>query len=216
MNPPWNGIENWMTDFPKSLGDETIRHQRFAMLDEPHIKNFTSLVKEIRRQEGFSEEVPYFDPMDGGTNARALFLLEAPGVKGVRSGFISRNNPDETAKNMFFALQDADLPRNETVLWNVVPWYIGSGSKIRPARARDIEDGKAYIARLLEILPRLRVVALVGRKAQRIGTWLETGANRCFEVFHVPHPSPLFVNHRPGNRDLLRESIRTVADFLAP
>ena len=204
-----------MTDFPKSLGDETIRSQRFAMLDEPHIKNFTSLVKEIRRQEGFSEEVPYFDPMDGGSNARALFLLEAPGAKAVLSGFISRNNPDETAKNMFLALQDADLPRNETALWNIVPWYLGSGSKIRPARARDIEHGKAYVPTLLEILPRLKVVAFFGRKAQRIGTWLETVANRRFEVVPVPHPSPKFVNRRPGNRDLLLESIQTVADFLA-
>ena len=203
-----------MTDFPKSLGDETIRRQRFAMLDEPHITSFTSLVQEIRGQEEFSEEVPYFDPMDGGSNARALFLLEAPGAKAVLSGFISRNNPDETAKNMFLALQDADLPRNETVLWNIVPWYLGSGSKIRPASARDIEDGKAYVPRLLEILPRLKVVALVGRKAQRIGTWLEATANRRFAVFHVPHPSPSFVNRRPGNRDHLIESIRTVAGFL--
>ena len=205
-----------MTDYPKSLRDETIRRQRVAMLDRPHIRNFTSLVKEIRRQEGFSEEVPYFDPMDGGANARALLLLQAPGRKAVQSGFVSRNNPDETAKNMFLALQDADLPRNETVLWNIVPWYLGSDSKIRPPSATDIEDGKAYVPRLLEILPRLKVVALVGRKAQRIEAWLKSSANRRFKVFHVPHPSPRFVNRKPGNRDLLLESILTVRQFLGP
>jgi uracil-DNA glycosylase len=204
-----------MIDFPKSLGDETIRRQRFAMLDQPHIGNFTALVKEIRRQEGFSEEVPYFDPMDGGAAARVLFLLEAPGLKAVQSGFVSRNNPDETAKNMFLALQDAALPRNATVLWNIVPWYLGSGSKIRPAGARDIEDGKAYVPRLLELLPMLKVVALVGRKAQRIGAWLASSANHRFKVLDVPHPSPLFVNNRPGNRDLLLKSILTVRQSIS-
>ena len=204
-----------MTDFPKSLGDETIRHQRFAMLNQPRIRNLTSLVKEIRHQEGLAQEVPYFDPMDGGSNARALFLLEAPGPKAVQSGFVSRNNPDETAKNMFLALRDADLTRNDTVLWNIVPWYLGSGSKIQPARARDVEDGKAYVPRLLEMLPRLKVIALVGRKAQGIRAWLESGTNHGFKVLEVPHPSPLFVNRLPGNRDLLLKSILTVRQFLS-
>jgi len=160
-----------MTDYPKSLGDETIRRQRFAMLDQPHIRNFTSLVKEIRRhrrQKGFPEERPYFDPMDGGKNARALFLLQAPRRKAVRSGFVSRDNPDPTAKNMLDVLQEAGLSRNETVLWNIVPWYLGSSSKIRKPRKSDIEEGKAYVPRLLEILPRLKVVALCGLDALRI------------------------------------------------
>ena len=40
--------------------------------------------------------IPHFDPLDGGSNAQVLFLMEAPGPKASASGFVSRNNPDET------------------------------------------------------------------------------------------------------------------------
>jgi hypothetical protein len=48
---------------------------------------------------GPDHAIPYFDPLDGGVGASVLFLLEAPGPRAVASGFISRDNPDETAKN---------------------------------------------------------------------------------------------------------------------
>ncbi len=73
--------------------------------------------------------VPHFDPLDGGINARVLFLLEAPGAKAVASGFVSRNNPDETARNFFDLNMAAGIARRDTVCWNVVPWYIGTGTK---------------------------------------------------------------------------------------
>ena len=90
---------------------------------------FIHFVQLIRQETGLAREIPYFDPLDGGIAAKCFFLLEAPGPKAVVSGFISRNNPDETAKNFFNLNQDADLPRKSTVSWNVVPWYIGSGKK---------------------------------------------------------------------------------------
>jgi hypothetical protein len=65
-------------------------------------------------------------------------LLEAPGGRAVGSGFVSRNNPDETAKNFFLLNQEAGLPRSRTVTWNVVPWYVGSGEKIRAVTDADI------------------------------------------------------------------------------
>jgi len=49
------------------------------------------------------------------------------------SGFISRDNPDPSARNFRALLAGAGIPREKTVLWNIVPWYIGSGVKIRPA-----------------------------------------------------------------------------------
>ena len=35
------------------------------------------------------------------TDAAILYLLEAPGRRAIESGFVSRDNPDETAKNFF-------------------------------------------------------------------------------------------------------------------
>ncbi|HET6962909.1 MAG TPA: hypothetical protein VFJ27_10445, partial [Terriglobia bacterium] len=84
-------------DVPKSLGDPNHRAARIARLQEPHVRPLTSFVDTIRDETGYGTAIPYFDPADGGVRALCLFLLEAPGPKAVRRGFISRNNPDETA-----------------------------------------------------------------------------------------------------------------------
>jgi len=86
---------------PKSLGDAEQRRARTALLSEPHIQPLTEFVERMRFTKGPDYGIPYFDPLDGGVDAKALFLLEAPGPKAIRSGFISRNNPDETAKNFY-------------------------------------------------------------------------------------------------------------------
>jgi uracil-DNA glycosylase len=101
--------------------------------------SLTKLVDEMRAQVQF--DIPLFDPLDGGVNAECLFLLEAPGPKAVCTGFVSRNNPDETAKNLMLLSIEAGIDRERTILWNVVPWYIGSGSVIRGATASDVREG---------------------------------------------------------------------------
>lgn len=95
---------------------------------------------------GPQASIPDFDPWDGGVHAQVLFLLEAPGSKAVDSGFVSRNNPDETAKNFFELNRDAGIPRELTVIWNVVPWYIGDGARIRAAKSQETRryDGNIF------------------------------------------------------------------------
>jgi hypothetical protein len=73
--------------------------------------------------------VPNIDPNDGGLNARALFLLETPGPMGVKFGFVSRDNPSPASRNMVSAFESAGLLRNQTLLWNVVPYYISTVDK---------------------------------------------------------------------------------------
>jgi len=162
---------------------------------------------------GSTAAIPYFDPWDGGINAEVLFLLEAPGPKAVKAGFISRNNPDETAKNFFMLNEEAGIARERTVTWNVVPWYIGSGTRIRPANRTDITQGSTPLADLLALLPALRAVVLVGQKAgmarRVIGDLLPH-----VRVFDTPHPSPLFVNNKPENRARLLAALKDVAEFL--
>jgi hypothetical protein len=46
------------------------------MLTLPHIAPLTAYAASLRLRG--SVEVPEFDPLDGGTNARVLFLLEKP------------------------------------------------------------------------------------------------------------------------------------------
>ena len=121
------------TDGSYALSSMDERARRRAELRLPHISLLTALVEAIRAEHGFGSEVPFFDAGDGGTGAHALFLLEAPGPKAVSSGFISRDNPDPSARNFRALLAGAGIPREKTVLWSIVPWYIGSGVKIRPA-----------------------------------------------------------------------------------
>ncbi len=148
-----------------------------------------SLVAFAERLRAFAPAgVPDFDPLDGGTNAECLFLLEAPGRKAVGSGFISRNNPDETASNFFAVNAEAGLARSRTVTWNAVPWYIGDGKRIRAATGSDLRTAEPHLEELLGLLPKLRVIVLVGRKAQRSSAAVAKLAPSVV-VLTCPHPS---------------------------
>lgn len=182
-------------------------------LQLPHVKPLSDFVTSLRGDVGESASIPDFDPWDGGVTAEVLFLLEAPGAKAIRSGFISRNNPDETAKNFFELTAQAGIPRSRSVVWNIVPWYIGSESRIRPANSFDLTSGSSSLTRLLDLLPRLRIIVLVGRKAEHAERIISE-YNPNMKILKTPHPSPLFVNNAPGNRDRLLNAFREVAVFL--
>ncbi|MES2102450.1 MAG: uracil-DNA glycosylase [Pseudomonadota bacterium] len=197
-------------DVPKLLGNSDARSERASQLLDPHIVPLTAFVEELRTLRGATERIPNFDPWDGGVEAEILFLLEAPGRKAVESCFVSRNNPDETAKNFFELNAEAGIPRKRTVVWNIVPWYIGSGTKIRPARRVDIDDGIQSLGYLLKLLPKLQAVVLVGRKAEHAGEDIVRINSRLY-VHRSPHPSPLFINHAPENRERILKVLREVA-----
>ncbi len=189
------------------------RERRRADLYLPHMGPLTAFVEAIRVESGFGTKVPLFDPRDGGTDAQALFLLEAPGPKAVKSGFISRDNPDPSAQNFRALLADAGIPREATVLWNIVPWYIGTGVKIRAATSRDIEAGITYLPRLLALLPAMRAVVLVGRKAQKAHDAVSrlTGAR----LFRTLHPSNQVVSCWPERLKELQADLLALSSYLA-
>jgi uracil-DNA glycosylase len=199
-----------LIDLPKSLGDPKHRVERHTKLHEPHIEKLTAFAESIRQKRGCGKAVPYFDPADGGTDAECLFVLEAPGPRAIQSGFVSRNNPDESAKNWLELNALARIPRRRTVTWNIVPWYIGAGGRIRSANSDDIDEGWPYLLLLLDLLPRLKLVALVGGKAQRVSSRLRS-AWPDLRIMECPHPSPMFVNRKPQNRDLLLASLKEIA-----
>lgn len=196
-------------DKPKSLREPIVIQSRRAGLFDPHISSLTHFVKTIRKETGRNKEIPYFDPLDGGINAKCLFLFEAPGPSAVDSGFISRNNPDESAKNFFELNHQSGLPRKLTISWNVVPWYIGTGSKIRQANKKDIEEGKPYLLRLLSLLPHLRIIVLSGLKAQKAETWMN---EHCplLTLVKTWHPSPQCVNKHPDKKIEILQSLQAI------
>ena len=138
--------------------------------------------------------VPDFDPEDGGATARILFLLEKPGPRmagaGSGAGLVSRDNASGTSRAIARFMDEAGIPRRDSVLWNVVPWWNGTAR----IRAEEHRAGLAALAELLPLLPCLRAAVTVGRRAEAARPLLEA---RGLLVGHSAHPSPQVRASRP-------------------
>jgi len=185
-----------------ALGDPDERRRRRERLRESHIVPLTDYVEQLRKTLGHNQEIPYFDPCDGGINAKLLFLLEAPGPKAVSSGFISRDNPDPTARSMTQISSECGIPREETISWNIVPWYVGSEGRIRPVTKEEIDAGIQALKSLQPLLPNLRVVVLMGCKAQSAQSKIEIIFQT--KVLTCPHPSPRVFRVWPAKREEIK------------
>ena len=185
-----------------------LQEAKQAALNKTHMEPLTAFVHLIR-QEQPNCHVSDFDPDDGGTEAEVLFVLEAPGPKAVATGFVSRDNSDQTAGNLKAYLEQAGISRKQSLVWNIVPWYLGSEKTIRAASSADIQAGSVYLERLLTLLPHLKAVVLVGRKAQ--SAFQEGGLTTALPLYKPYHPSPVFVHRHPDNKQKIVEEFRKVA-----
>lgn len=197
------------------LASADAKEARKARCGEPHVAPLQALAERISASHDAPEGVPRFDPLDGGINARVLLLQEAPGPRAVGTGFVSFDNPDQTAANARHACESAGLSRRDVVRWNAVPWYIGNEgrTKIRKATSADLKRAEPWLAQLLELLPRLEVVVLMGKKAQRHAPAIERIAPQ-LRVVKTSHCSPLALNYSPSRRPELIEKLREVAVVL--
>jgi uracil-DNA glycosylase len=185
------------TDIPdqaRSLRSSKAIALRRLMLNEPHIAPLADYVQRLRDIHP-AWEFPNFDPLDGGTNAEILFLLEKPGpmtsAASAGSGFISRNNDDPTAQATFDFMKKADISRERAVIWNVVPGWNGT----RKVTAAELKAGVVALRGLLPLLPKLHSIVLVGKKAQRALALVEPLGLR---IFKSAHPSPLVFASQPN------------------
>ena len=177
-----------VTDCARSLRSPEAVVLRKERLHEPHMAPLAEFVVKLRRAHP-DREFPDFDPRDGGTNADILFLFEKPGpmtsARGKGSGFISRDNDDPTAENIFDFMKKAKLPRNRTVIWNVIPGW----NRTRRITAAEHKAGvDSLVDDLIPLLPKLRTIVLVGKKAQRARQYLNETR---FQIFTSAHPSPI-------------------------
>ena len=172
-----------MAQRPRALRDPAEVARRRAMLGAAHMAPLADLARSLRAEGLPGDRVPDLDPLDGGTEARLLLLLEKPGPGAARSGFVSRDNDDQTAEATWHFLDAAGLARADVVLWNTVPWWNGTIRFTAAERAR----GLATLPRLLDLLPSLRAAVCVGRQAERARPLLEA---RGLHVLASAHPSP--------------------------
>ena len=198
-------------DEPYALKVLSEQQRRSAMLQQSHIEPLATYLAKIKAEHP-EKELPCFDPCDGGINAKALFFLEAPGPKAVGSTFISRNNPDPTARNICDLLQEAGILRGDTLLWNIVPWYVGDGGRIRAVNNDDIRQSFPYVKELLSLLPNLEVIALLGKKAQSAKSQLRQLTS--VPIVETPHPSARVFNVWPHKKEEMREHLRQIAAMI--
>lgn len=197
---------------PYALQETSTIELRRAQLCEPHIRPLEHLLEEMRSTIDANRIVPHFDPLDAGINAEMLMLLEAPGGKAVGSSFVSRDNPDPTARNLSELLQEADIDRNRTLIWNIVPWYVGTGKRIRAVTAAEVEEAMPWLERLLNLLPQLKVIVLMGRKAQRAEARLRQ--LRMVEILPSLHPSNVCLNRKAERRPMVLDVLRHARERL--
>ena len=198
-------------DAPDLLKDQAERDCRIGMLTLPHMKPLTDYLVSVRAKCGQDHHIPDFDPCDGGIQARALFLLEAPGPKA-RNGFVSRNNPDPTAKNLWQLMQDTGIPRQDTLIWNICPWYVGENGHILPVRAKDIQEALPYLRELLDLLPHLQKIVLVGKRAQSAKPFILSITS--LPTMGTWHMSALVFNRWPDKKKKTQEDFAAIAQFL--
>jgi hypothetical protein len=201
----WEG--GWQ-QHPRSFKDPAALAEARLLLQEPlvaaRIKPLVEYTERLRIQTG--KPIPDFDPLGGGTEARVLFLLEAPSgnasTRSAASDMICWNNNDTTAEIDYELKRDAGLDRTDYVIWNACPYYVGSATKLRAPSSNELADETRHIPELLRLLPRLRVVVTAGAKPK--AAWDELwragggegaavkaalGGRRCLAVIHARHPS---------------------------
>lgn len=191
--------------------------QREAEIDLQHVAPLNAWVRRLRKQLGPDAIIPWFDPHDGGCEAQILWLLEAPGPKATRerggSGFISCNNNDATARNTWETRVEGGVSRELVVHWNIIPYYIGTKTRIRAGNNNDIAAVGPLLMELLALLPRIRVVILGGAKASK--GWQEYGPQDVgLHIIECPHPSATNLNTRPGSRALVVDAWRKALEIV--
>ena len=175
----------FLIDAPRTLRSPEALADRRRMLADPHIAPLVRYVDALRARHP-TWEFQDFDPLDGGIHADMLFLLEKPGPMTSRkhkrpgSGFISRNNDDPTAEALFNFMHEAGIPRQRSVLWNVIPGW----NETRETTNFEVQRGIEELKYLLPLLPKVRTVVLVGKKAQKARRLVQALGLRVFTSAH--------------------------------
>lgn len=123
---------------PVATGPRGHRNPEFVVEKRRHVmaaqvRTLNELVERLRRAHP-DALIPWFDPAEAGTAAPILLLPEAPGRRAAPeqgSGFVSADNNDQTAENLWSLLAEAKIDRQQSIVTlNVVP-----GTSATPQRS---------------------------------------------------------------------------------
>ncbi|MFS2028726.1 MULTISPECIES: uracil-DNA glycosylase [unclassified Curtobacterium] len=182
-------------DVPRGFRDpERVTERRQLLTTAEHtlpLEAWARDVEDRRRARQPEIVVPHFDPAETGVRSQVLLLLEAPGPKTVPewggSGFISVDNDDPTAQNLWRTRDEVGLHRG-VLAWNIVPWVLGRAS-VKPTPV-DLAQGAVELRGLLALLPDLRAIVLSGQKAQTgWDAYLDLAIGDRYRVLRTVHPA---------------------------
>jgi hypothetical protein len=166
---------DWM-DRPRSFANRANLAAARA-LDVARVRPLRAYVAALR-ETAKDATLPDFDPLGGGVDSTVLFLMEAPSgnasVARGGSGFICPNNDDVTAVIDAELKEAAGLARDQVVVWNACPFYVGSATKIRKPTLKDMKPYATHLVSLLKLLPKLKVLVTLGAVPR------EFWAKQCF------------------------------------
>lgn len=202
-------------DRHRPLNSHNSKHQR---LDEPHVAPLNALVGAWRVERATSH-IPWFDPDDGGVNARVLILMESPApstVSETGSGMCSEDNADPSNRQLSRLRAQAGIPRAQCIKWNMVPWSTHQpGTSARAPTRSEIESAVPYLLQLLELARDVDVVVALGKVASAgFMSATSAGAPSLYRVVFAPHPSQRNAAARAETLERLARVFRLVANHI--
>ena len=181
-----------------------LHYEKKCRLNDSHIQKLTEFVRSIREENSKCENIPFVDPDDGGENAKLLIVLQAPGGNAEETEFISRDNNDYAANETKELLAKSGLKREETILWNIVPWAMQNPKK------KDTKEGIPYLLRLIAHLNDLRAIVLAGEVAQTAKKHIQND----FQVFECYLPGGQHLKRNPHLVDGVLQIFQEVRDYI--
>lgn len=192
----------------RRMRDSEYKAEQLRRCFDEHVAPLNLLVDELRKENW----APYIAPIYGGVNARLLYVLRDPGPKTKEdggSGFLCWENDDATAETLNKLFGDVGIEAQDVIPWNAYPWYIN-----REPTAKELEAGVDPLKRVIDLLPNLKVVLLLGGSAH--DSWdrftrryRATIASKGLTVIRTYHTSRQAFRHQdPAVRDQRREDLR--------
>jgi hypothetical protein len=146
---------------------------------------------------------PKFDPA-APHKPHTLILLESPGPGVERSGMVSMNNDDDTARELLRLSQIAfgNFARNEILVWNAIPWFLGQGGK---PKMEHINNAKPIHLDLIhELNGTLKRVVFLGDWSRKLFPYYSVNAKNL----------QFFGGHHTGKKAQIRADLRAENELL--
>lgn len=151
---------------PRKMNDPEFKNAQELELWAEHVAPLNSLVQDLRSTAPENAgSVPFFAPLNGGTDATILCLAASPDpANRAETGedVLSSEDDHPAAEALSVLLEESGIDPREVVLSNAYPWYRPEGATGRLTGA-EMNAGIEPMGKLLRLVPNVRAVILMGK-----------------------------------------------------